>query len=103
MENATGEETTRLYTVFVDAGVQHFESGTLTPTTNEQLLGQLRERCNGVEFIARDLSRGEATLDAVARELESPEDKFDGVVVFGGLNDYTATWIFRSSKNHGGK
>ncbi len=82
------KQATRLYTVFVDAGVQHFESATLTPTTNEQLLGQLRDQCSGVEFVARDLSRGGTTLDAVARELETQDHKFDGVVVFGGLDDY---------------
>ena len=82
------EQPARMYIVFVDAGVQHFESATLTPTTNEQLLAQLRNQCRAVEFIARDVSRREMTLDAVARELETQHDKFDGVVVFGGLDHY---------------
>jgi len=82
------EQATKLYTVFVDAGVQHFESDNVTPTSNEQMLNELQERCSSVEFVARDISRGETTLDAVARELESRRDEFDGVVVFGTLADY---------------
>ena len=80
-------QTTRLYTVFVDAGVQHFESEALTPTTNEQLLRQLQERCSGVDFTVRDASEPGTSLQTVVNELEAHEDDFDGVLLFGGLND----------------
>ncbi len=79
---------TRLYTVFVDAGVQHFESETLTPVTNEQLLRELEQQCSGVEFTVRDASKPGIGLQAVADELETRKGDFDGVLVFGGLNDY---------------
>ena len=79
---------TKLYTVFLDAGVQHFESEALTPTTNQDLLRQLEERCTGVEFIARDVSRPGTELDAVADELQTRRDEFDGVLTIGGMSDY---------------
>ena len=82
------EQTTKLYTVFVDTGVQHFESGTLSPATNAQLLSRLRAQCGGVEFIARDASQAGTTLGGVVRELEAHKGDFDGVLVFGGLGDY---------------
>jgi len=82
------EQTTKLYTVFVDTGVQHFESPALTPTTNEQLLGQLKAQCSGVDFIARDASEAGKTLQGIVQELEARKNDFDGVLIFGGLNDY---------------
>ncbi|MGC9316457.1 MAG: hypothetical protein ACP5KN_00305 [Armatimonadota bacterium] len=81
-------EQTRLYTVFMDAGVQHFESETLTPTTNDDFLRQLRERCEGVEFTPRDVSRPDTQLDAVMDELRQHQDDYDGVLVVGGMSDY---------------
>lgn len=83
-----GQQTTKLYTVFVDEGVQHFESEALTPTTNEQLLRQLEARCGGVDFTVRDASEAGTTLQAVVDELQAHKDDFDGVLIFGGLNDY---------------
>jgi len=83
-----GQQTTKLYTVFVDKGVQHFESEALTPTTNEQLLGELEAQCTGVDFTVRDASEAGTTLQAVVDELQAHKDDFDGVLVFGGLNDY---------------
>ncbi len=81
-------EQTRLYTVFMDAGVQHFESETLAPTTNEQFLRQLLGRCEGVEFIARDLSKGGTELDSVMAELRDHREDYDAVLVVGGMSDY---------------
>jgi len=81
-------QTTRLYTAFVDAGVQHFEAEALTPTTNEQMLRELEEQCSGVEFTVRDASKAGTSLEAVVDELEARKDDFDGVLVFGGLDDY---------------
>jgi len=81
-------QRTRLYTVFMDAGVQHFESEALTPTTNEQLLRQLEQRCDGVDFTVRDASKPGTELQAIVDELEAHKDDFDGVLIFGGLNDY---------------
>jgi hypothetical protein len=79
---------TNLYTWFVDAGIQHFESEALTPTTNEQLLRQLQAECSGVDFTVRDSSTPETTPQAVVDELQAHRDDFDGVLIFGGLNDY---------------
>jgi len=79
---------TKLYTIFMDAGVQHFESETLTPTSNDDLLRQLQERCRDVEFVARDISRSGTGLDAVMDELHARRDDYDGVVVVGGMTDY---------------
>lgn len=81
-------QTTKLYTILVDAGVQHFESEALTPTTNQQLLADLEEQCSGVEFAVRDASKPGMQLGAVVSELEAHKDDFDGVLIFGGLNDY---------------
>jgi len=79
---------TKLYTVFMDAGVQHFESETLTPTDNDQFLRDLQQRCTNIEFTARDISRPGTDLDAVMTQLRDSEDQYDGVLVIGGLNDY---------------
>lgn len=44
-------EDTRIYTVFISSGVQHFEAKRIKPLTNEELLTRLRGKCEGVEFI----------------------------------------------------
>jgi len=81
-------QATKIYVVFTDAGVQHFESETLTPTTNEDLLRQLQERCGEVEFTVRDVSQPGTQLDAVVAELEANTADYDGVLVVGGMSDY---------------
>jgi len=81
-------QRTELYTIFVDAGVQHLESEALTPTTNEQLLRQLEAQCSGVNFTVKDASAPGTTLQTVVNELQARKDDFDGVLIFGGLNDY---------------
>ena len=81
-------QATKLYTVFVDAGVQHFESETLRPTTNKQLVRELQERCSGVQFTVRDASEPGTSLQTVVNELEARKDDLDGVLLFGGLSDY---------------
>jgi len=81
-------QKTKLYTVFMDAGIQHFESQTLTPTKNQQLLNQLKEQCSEVDFTVRDVSEAGTKLEAVIEDLEAHKDDFDGVLIFGGLSDY---------------
>ena len=81
-------QRTKLLALFVDAGVQHFESGTLTPTTNQQLVRQLKAECPAVDLTVRDASEAGTTLGAAVDELQAHRDDFDGVLVFGGLNDY---------------
>ena len=71
-------QRTKLYTAFMDAGVQHFESEVLTPTTNEQLLRQLEEQCAGVEFTVRDASKGGSKPQAIVDELEAHRDEDHG-------------------------
>ncbi|MEA3402963.1 MAG: hypothetical protein U9R79_17110 [Armatimonadota bacterium] len=82
------QQQTKLYTVFTDAGVQHFESETLTATTNDDLLRQVQERCPDIEFVVRDVSKPGTTLEAVVDELQARREDFDGALVVGGLNDY---------------
>jgi len=82
------EQATKIYTVFADVGVQHFESGTLTPAMNQQLLRQLETQCSGVSFTARDTSEDGTMLQAIAQELEARKSDFDLVLAFGGLDDY---------------
>ena len=79
---------TNLYTIFMDAGVQHFESEALTPSTNDQFLRDLQHRCDGIEFTGRDISRPDTDLDAVMAELRESEDQYDAVLVIGGMSDY---------------
>ncbi|MBU0608236.1 MAG: hypothetical protein KKI08_10120 [Armatimonadetes bacterium] len=81
-------QPTKLYTLFADAGMQHFESEVLTPVTNDQVLRQLQERCPEIAFEVRDASQAGSSLPAAVDELVSRQDEFDGVLVFGGLNDY---------------
>lgn len=81
-------DRTKLYTVFTDAGVQHFESETLSPTTNDDFLRQIRERCDEIECVVRDVSKPGVQLDAVVEELQSHRDDYDGVLIVGGMNDY---------------
>jgi len=81
-------ERTKLYTVFIGSGVQHFESDTLAPTTNQQVLGELKKQCNGVDFTVRDTSEPGTSLQTVINELEAHKEDLDGVLIFGGLSDY---------------
>lgn len=81
-------QMTTLYTIFADAGVQHFESEALTSMDNRSLLHQLEEECAGIDFIIRDASERGWDLQAVADELDAHADDFDGVLIFGNLSDY---------------
>ena len=82
------EENAKIYAVFAAGAVQHFESDVLTPLENEQLVRELQDECGGVEFTVRDVSKPGTTLDAVCDEIEAQKREFDGVVIFGGLNQY---------------
>ena len=82
------EDNARIYAVFAAGAVQHFESELLTPVENEQLMRDLQSACDGVEFIVRDVSKPGTTLDSICDEIKAQREKIDGVVIFGGLNQY---------------
>jgi len=71
-------EDTRIYTVFISSGVQHFEAKRIKPLTNEELLTRLRGKCEGVEFI----------VGSAPHDIERIKREFDGVLIFGGLRNY---------------
>jgi len=75
----TGNSNTRIYTVFVSSGVQHFEAKHLTPTTNEELLHRLQSECEEIDFV----------VGSSPHEIENIKENFDGVLIFGGLEEYT--------------
>ncbi len=82
------QENAQLLAVFAGRGVTHFESEQIQPTTNEDVVRELEAECAGVEFQVRDLTRGDAKLDAVIAEAQGQKDKLDGLLIFGGLEDY---------------
>ena len=77
LEAAEGENT-KIYTVFLGGGVQHFESTLIKRTTNEELLDKLRSACDGIDFV----------VGSSRHKIEDIKQNFDGVLTFGGMSDY---------------
>lgn len=83
-------ENTRIYTIFMDrggylgGGEALLESESFT--TNEKLLQNLRSTCSEIEFIARDLTKSDMSVEQVYDELESTKETIDGVLIIGDIS-----------------
>ena len=77
---------TSLFTVFTSAGCGCTGSGgaPMTFTTHDQVLSQLRQACEKIDFI-----RWEGTYGDAFNEVEKNRGNYDGVLIIGRLNgDY---------------
>ncbi|MFC1562934.1 hypothetical protein ACFL4Z_02660 [candidate division KSB1 bacterium] len=95
----------KIYTVFYPTAPSQDDTS-VVPTTNEEILTMLKKECDGVDFIARDLSSSAAglkspregielkpsTLESVINEMESLKKlNFDGVLIIGQARNYALT------------
>jgi len=73
----------KIFTVFTSGGCGCTGSGgpPLTFTTHEMVLDQLKQACDGVDFI-----RWEGNNRAAFDEVESNKDNYDGVLIIGGVS-----------------
>ncbi len=76
-------EKTVIYTVFLSRG--YAGAGTLPEPeafmSNQELLEKLKNECNGVKFIAKDVTGGGTNPASVAKELEKCKKDLDGVLL----------------------
>ncbi len=75
-----------IFTIFTSHGCGCTGSGGApeTFTTNEQVVSDLRQACNGVDFMV-----WEGTRDAAYDEIQQNPESYDGVLIVGGLDgDY---------------
>ena len=77
---------TRIFTIFTSAGCGCTGSGGKPEkfTTHEEVLDNLHQACNGIDFI-----RFEGTISEGYNHVESNMDKYDGVLIVGRIDgDY---------------
>ncbi len=81
-------ENTDIFTVFVNQGCSCPAGGTPEGLiTNEEVLRKLQARCSGVDFIARDITKRDTSMQAVLDELEASKEALDGVLILGALGN----------------
>jgi len=81
-------ENTKIYTVFVNQGCSCPAGGTPEGLiTNEEVLHKLQDKCSGVDFIARDITKRDITIPTVLSELEDSKEGLDGVLILGALGN----------------
>jgi len=79
---------TKIYVVFVNQGCTCPAGGTPEGLiTNEEVLHKLQSECSGIDFIARDITKRDMTIESVANELEGSKEDLDGVVIIGALGN----------------
>ena len=98
-------KNTKVYTVFYPTAPSSDDTS-VVPTSNKEILTMLKGKCDGVDFIARDLTRpaksvktpGEgielkpSTLVGVINEMEDLKKlEFDGVLIIGQARNYALT------------
>jgi len=79
-------QNTRIFTLFASHGCGCTGSGgaPMTFTTNDQLLSELQQACEGIDFIA-----WEGTRSAAYDEIQMNNESYDGVLIIGGIDgDY---------------
>jgi len=80
-------ENTIIYTVFFGTAPSRDDTD-LDPITNEAIVRRLREECDGVNFVVRDLTRG-STVQSVLNEIRDLKQlHYDGVIISGWPRDY---------------
>jgi len=81
-------ENTRIYTIFVSSGYGGAGGAPESLTTNEELLRKLKNECDEIDFIARDITKAGTSLEEVYGELESSREDLDGVLIVGTSREY---------------
>ena len=79
----------RIYCVFTSPGYVGAGNVPDTLLTNEDLLRQLQEECADVEFVARDMTKGDVSPESVSSELKDRKQDLDGVLIVGASRDYS--------------
>lgn len=79
---------TKIFTLFVSRGYGGAGEAPESFTTNEELLHDLQAKCNGIDFITRDITLSGTSLDDFYKELESTKKSLDGVLIIGTTRDY---------------
>ena len=68
-------EKAKIYTIFLSSGHGGAGEAPKSLTTNEDLLHKLQNECSGINFVVRDITKADTSLEAVYSELESSEEK----------------------------
>jgi len=82
------DNNTRLFTIFLSQGYGGAGQAPESLVTNNELLGKLRADCLGIEFIPRDTTSSNASVQRILSELESLKPTLDGVLVVGTSREY---------------
>jgi hypothetical protein len=83
-----GDENTRIYTIFASSGYGGAGEAPESLITNEDLLHRLQSECSGIDFIARDITKTDTSLEEAYSELESSKERLDGVLIIGTSREY---------------
>jgi len=81
-------ENARIYTIFVSSGYGGAGEAPKSLLTNEDLLHKLQSECNEVDFITRDITERDTSIEEVYSELESSKEDIDGVLIIGTSREY---------------
>ncbi len=88
--SGSGTQTTgktKLYTIFFGTAPSTDDTD-LRPMSNEDLIGQLKKDCPGVEFVVRDTSKS-AKLKNILNEIDDLKRlDYDGVIIYGWPREY---------------
>jgi len=80
-------ENTKIYTVFFGTAPSRDDTD-LEPITNEAIVLRLRQECDGVDFVVRDLTRGAAMQSVLNETRDLKKLHYDGVIICGWPRDY---------------
>ena len=86
-ENENRYENTIIYTVFMSSG-GHFGTGGAPESliTNKELLLQIKTECKGIDFIARDITNPDISIENIYHEIDSIQEEIDGILIVGELH-----------------
>lgn len=86
-ESMNNGEHAKIYTVFFHTAPSRDDTD-LEPISNEAIMRRLKEECDGVDFVVRDLTQG-AAIQSVLNEIRDLEKlHYDGVIICGWPRDY---------------
>ena len=77
-------ENARIYTIFVSSGYGGAGKAPESLIANEDLLHKLQSECKGIDFIPRDITEPDTSLEKVCSELENSKGGLDGVLIVYG-------------------
>lgn len=77
----------RIYTIFFGVAPSRDDTD-LEPIPHDEIIRKLRQQCDGVDFVVRDLTRA-GRLDAVLNEVKDlKKQAYDGVIIYGWPRNY---------------